>query len=85
MAFGSGFRSTEPCKKRCHVELHYEGLPIVLLEAMSYGLPMLLSDIPAHKEIRLAPARYFKDATELATKLAVPTMLNGEQEKYQAK
>jgi len=30
---------------------YHEGLPIVALEAMSYNLPMLLSDIPANKEV----------------------------------
>ena len=30
---------------------HYEGLPTVVLEAMSCGLPIILSDIPAHKDI----------------------------------
>ena len=37
----------------------HEGLPIALLEAMSYGLPVLASDIPANKEVNLPPACYF--------------------------
>lgn len=28
-----------------------QGLPIALLEAMSYGLPCLASDIPPHREV----------------------------------
>ena len=38
---------------------YYEGLPIVLLEALSYGLPVLVSDIPQHREIPLSDFRYF--------------------------
>jgi glycosyltransferase involved in cell wall biosynthesis len=38
---------------------YYEGLPIALLEALSYGLPVLVSDIPQHKEVPLGDFRYF--------------------------
>lgn len=45
-----------------------EGFPLVLLEAMSYRLPILASDIPANKLLELNPGDYFKtgDAAELA-------------------
>ena len=50
---------------------YYEGLPIALLEALSYGLPVLVSDIPQHHEIPLPEFRYFKvgDTDELAKKI----------------
>ncbi len=38
----------------------HEGLPIVLLEAMSYGSSCLVSDIPANREVALEESRYFK-------------------------
>ena len=38
----------------------HEGLPIALLEAMSYNCPVLASDIPANKEIELPEECYFK-------------------------
>jgi glycosyltransferase involved in cell wall biosynthesis len=39
---------------------YHEGLPIaLLLEAMSYGLPVLVSDIPANKEVELPDELYF--------------------------
>ncbi|HKY02827.1 MAG TPA: glycosyltransferase family 4 protein [Burkholderiales bacterium] len=37
----------------------HEGLPIALLEALSYGLPALASDIPANLELRLPSSHYF--------------------------
>ncbi len=38
---------------------YHEGLPIALLEAMSYSLPVILSDIPANTEVALSPEVYF--------------------------
>jgi starch synthase len=38
---------------------YYEGLPIALLEALSYGLPVLVSDIPANREVSLPNSRFF--------------------------
>lgn len=37
----------------------YEGLPIALLEALSYGLKVIASDIPANLEVGLATDQYF--------------------------
>jgi len=39
---------------------YHEGLPIVLLEALSYGLPPLVSDIPANMEVGLDQKYYFR-------------------------
>ncbi len=38
---------------------YHEGLPIALLEALSFGLPAVVSDIPANTEVKLAPECYF--------------------------
>jgi glycosyltransferase involved in cell wall biosynthesis len=49
----------------------HEGQPIAVLEALSYGCRVVLSDIPAHTEIGCRGARYFTpgDIDGLATQL----------------
>ncbi len=49
----------------------HEGLPIVLLEALSYGLSVIASDIPANLELGLPRESYFPlgNVSELAEKL----------------
>jgi glycosyltransferase involved in cell wall biosynthesis len=39
---------------------YHEGLPISLLEALSYGLMPLVSDIPANLEVSIDSAYYFQ-------------------------
>ncbi len=49
----------------------HEGLPIALLEALSYGLPALVSDIPPNLEVVGDPDRVFRmgNITELSAKI----------------
>jgi glycosyltransferase involved in cell wall biosynthesis len=49
----------------------HEGQPIAVLEAASYGLSLILSDIAAHRELALASARLVAvgDTTALADQL----------------
>ncbi|HDL64000.1 MAG TPA: glycosyltransferase family 1 protein, partial [Proteobacteria bacterium] len=51
---------------------YHEGLPIALLEAMSYRLPVLVSDIAPNREVPLPEERYFPagDIDSLSRKLS---------------
>jgi len=63
---------------------YYEGLPIVLLEAMSYGLSCIVSDIPANKEVPLAQERYFRPGDIKAIAFKIEQFINkplSEEEK----
>ncbi|HEY7244827.1 MAG TPA: glycosyltransferase family 4 protein [Xanthobacteraceae bacterium] len=49
----------------------HEGQPIAVLEALSYGCPAILSDIPAHRELALVGIELFPvgDIPDLADRL----------------
>jgi len=75
----TGFQSGLPLKELYqHAGLfvlpsYYEGLPIVLLEALSYGLSCIVSDIAANRNVRMPEERFFKagDIAELSKKIVV--------------
>jgi glycosyltransferase involved in cell wall biosynthesis len=50
----------------------HEGLPIALLEALSYGLPVLASNLPANLEVGLDSSDYFPvgDTDALSSRLS---------------
>jgi len=53
----------------------HEGLPIAMLEALSYGLPAIASDIPANLEVGLSPDCYFPlgDVDVMASRISFQT------------
>lgn len=53
----------------------HEGLPIVLLEALSYGLPVLASDISANRDVGLPAECYFAlgNVEQLAERIVTAT------------
>lgn len=64
----------------------WEGMPLVLVEAMSHGLPIVTSDLPVCKEILGDFGIYFKngDILELAQRLEDVTRINWQEKSQQA-
>lgn len=89
----TGFLTGEPLQELySHAGLfalpsYYEGLPIVLLEALSYGLSCIASDIPANREVGMEDDRYFcaGDTEALVSKIKefVHKAMNDEEKMSQ--
>ena len=54
----------------------HEGLPISLLEAMSYDLPVIVSNIPANLEVGLSQDSYFQVGNEEKLKEKLKKMID---------
>ena len=91
----AGFMTGEPLRELySHAGLFvlpsfYEGLPIVLLEAMSYRLSCIASDIPANRNIEMDEERFFKpgDSEMLSKKIMrfITRPLSEEEKAKQAR
>lgn len=64
----------------------HEGQPLVVIEALGYGCPVILSDIPAHRELGAATATYFNagKVEELAERLRAICNSPPDQERVRA-
>jgi len=63
---------------------YHEGLPIALLEALSYGLNVLVSDIPANLEVSLNECHFFECGNVGVLSEHLKTLPNdGVEEGYQ--
>jgi glycosyltransferase involved in cell wall biosynthesis len=65
----------------------HEGHPIALLEALSYGLPVIASDIPANLEVGLPAEHYFPlgDSAVLAERLVRFSSVPQDAEAHEAR
>ncbi|MFK5889553.1 MAG: glycosyltransferase family 4 protein [Flavobacteriaceae bacterium] len=60
---------------------YHEGLPISLLEAMSYNLEVLVSNIPANLEIELEKEAYFEVGNTKKLSLKLSRLLKSSKQK----
>ena len=58
----------------------HEGLPIALLEALSYGLRPLASDIPANERVPISKDHYFKVGSTSDLQEKITNFLDGKTE-----
>lgn len=65
----------------------HEGMPIAMLEALSYGLPVVASDIPANLEVGLEPDHYFPlgDCARLAERIRQHAAIEADEESCAAR
>jgi glycosyltransferase involved in cell wall biosynthesis len=65
----------------------HEGLPIALLEAMSHGLRIIASDIPAHRDLQLGEENYHPvgDTRALCSRLKAQISANTPRPNWTAK
>lgn len=68
------------CKAYCLPSSH-EGLPIALLEAMSYGARVVVSDIPANMEVGLPSDCYFPCGDVAALSMKLQSVVDAEYKK----
>jgi len=64
---------------------HYEGLPTVVLEAMASGLPIVASDIPAHRDVIIDGYNGLLSKTGSPESIAEKVLILLEDEKLQRK
>ena len=57
---------------------YHEGLPIALLEAMSYDLDVLVSNIPANLEVNLSKESYFNVGDTIDLEIKIKSKLKGQ-------
>lgn len=64
----------------------WEGMPLVLVEAMAHGLPIVTSDLPVSKEIMGDFGMYFENGNieELAQKLEEATHIDWQEKSKEA-
>lgn len=63
---------------------HIEGLPIALLEAMSFGVPVVVSDIPPHRDLHLSENSYFTPGDVLTLAKTMENKINDKEARIEA-